>query len=56
MKLFGQIIGVVVEVAKLPADVAKDALDIAVGEHPTRTADRLDEIKEAAKEQKKEGG
>lgn len=50
MKLFGQLVRVAVGVVRLPKDLVQDALDISVGEHPTHTKDRLDEIKEDAKE------
>lgn len=54
MKLFGQIVGIVVETVKLPACMIVDAVfliedgeDKAVGH---RTADCLDKIKAAAQE------
>ncbi len=50
MKLFGQIIGAVVETACLPIALAKDVLDVAVGEPPRNTAEQIEKIKESAKE------
>jgi hypothetical protein len=60
MKLFGQIIRTVVNVATLPVAVVKDALTlggVATGDNAnydlagTHTAKKLDEIKREAKEE-----
>ena len=53
MKLFGQIVGAIVETVKLPVAVVKDVLAVAdpFDNRPlgARTAEQLDEIKDAAK-------
>ena len=54
MKLFGQIVGVVVETVKLPVAIACDAAnciaDGAEGKTAPLTTKALDRIKEASKE------
>lgn len=49
MKLFGQIVRTVVNVALLPVAVAKDVMTMgAVGEPQTFTAEAIERIKEEA--------
>ena len=54
MKLFGQLVGLVVETVKLPIAIAQDALAVIdpfdLRKFGDRTAEQLEEIKEAAKE------
>jgi hypothetical protein len=55
MKLFGQIVGTLVEVVRVPVAVAKDVVCVIpdlVEQKPLghRTADQLEEVKDAAQE------
>lgn len=53
MKLFGQLIRTVVNVATLPADMLKDVGDYATGDSdaPSHTARKIEQIKDDAKEE-----
>ncbi len=53
MKLFGQIVRTAVNIAVLPAVVAKDALTLGIradGKEKTRTSEHIERIKREASE------
>ena len=53
MKLFGQLVRAVANVAALPIDVVRDALDLMTGDYfpdESRIAERFQQIKDEAQE------
>jgi len=50
MKLFGQLVRTVVNVALIPVAVVRDVGDLMVGEPAEHTADAIDQLKDEASE------
>lgn len=50
MKIFGQIIGTIVEVAKLPGAILEDVIDPKDTDEKSHSSKQLDKIKDAASE------
>jgi tRNA-binding EMAP/Myf-like protein len=50
VRIFGQVVGVIVEASRVPKAAVKDVLKVAVGEEAGELRKQLDNVTEAAQE------